>query len=151
MNRIAVPWLLAVAVVSLVASGCSKPPSPAQLALQRYADNAARRAPMPDDVVSGTKTNGLGTSGDELEEGVADYPPPLPFGGIAWTRFKLISEKDVEGGGKDIVLNADICASASDNGSCSRPNSYQYHALMRADGDDWRVAGARYTMLNQVR
>jgi hypothetical protein len=140
--------LVAIGCVLLFVS-CTKKPTPAQLALEAYADKLAHRATVTDSLIDGAEVS-YTTTGGEPQEGTAEAFSNN-IGAYDWSRTKLVKEEKLPSGDERLELTLDLCLRQEDNGQCTRPNTYLFKALVRNVGGAWKVAGVTCSESNSVR
>jgi hypothetical protein len=139
---------LALIVLGTALAACSKS-SVAQPGFEALIESIAHLKPDASTLAEGSTMNRieLGTGG-EPHDGTVDVPL-IQVGLFEWTKYKLEKDEPLPSGDRILTISADICMRPDDAdntvGTCTRPNSYRFRALMRNQAGAWKVAGAAFT------
>lgn len=131
-----------MACLSLLSS-CTKPPTPAGLALNAFAEQIARgnhTAVMTTLAPGSTLVDKR--SGGEPVEGKVEVFPRFAIGIYDWSKTKLVKEEVLPSGDHRLEILLDVCLRGEEQAACTRPNVYTFIADVRDDDGTWKVASA---------
>ena len=130
-----------IALASSVLIGCPKKPTPAQAAATLYGEMAVKHRTLAADSTLDGKVPDMKVADGEPVDGVYEVCGEMS-GHLDWARAAIgAPEAALPEGDLLETVFVDICM-AQESGGCSRPNSYTLKAIMRKDGQAWKVAGS---------
>lgn len=141
--------LLVMTCLSLLS--CTKPPTPAGLALSAFLEQIARgnHTTVAGELASGSRLTDKFTG--ELADGTVEVIPRFNIGVHDWSKTKLIKEEVLPTGDHRIEMLLDVCLRAEDQARCTRPNVYAFTAIVTNDEGTWKVASSSCSEKDIIR
>jgi hypothetical protein len=138
-------------VMCLSFLSCTRPPTPAGLALSAFLEQIAKgnHVSVAGDLASGSRLNDKFKG--ELVEGTVEVIPRFNIGVHDWSKTKVLKEEVLPTGDHRLEVLLDVCLRSEDQARCTRPNVYAFTAIVTNEDGTWKVSAASCSEKDIIR